>query len=147
LTLGHQEPALKKFREAAELQPKDAVAASLIATLSPREAQQTAPAAAAAPKAVPADSLAGAWTAAGPGSAAYSMTLGKDGTFTWTFSRGARKQAAKGVYSLEGNVLAMEPDTGGILLAELTARDQDNLHFKMIGGAKDDAGLSFRRGN
>jgi tetratricopeptide (TPR) repeat protein len=146
LTLGHQEEALNMFRRAAELQPKDAVAAALVATLSPRDAQPAKLPATAAPKAVPANDVAGNWTAAGSGTAKYSMSLQKDGTFTWAFSRGSRKQQAKGVYTVEGNVLAMEPDSGGILLAELTARGQDTLHFKMIGGAKDDAGLVFQRG-
>ena len=39
----------------------------------------------------------------------------------------------------------MEPDTGGVLLAELTNKTPDGLHFQMIGGAKDDPGLEFRR--
>src|SRR5262249_19854071 len=146
LTCGHSEAALKAFRQAAELQPKDAVASALVATLSPRDAQPAVASAAAVPKPVPADNVVGAWTAAGPGSASYSMTLRKDGTFKWAFSRGARKQEAKGVYTTEGNILAMEPDTGGVLLAELTVKEPDGLHFKMVGNAKDDAGLDFRRG-
>jgi tetratricopeptide (TPR) repeat protein len=147
LTLDHQDAALRAFRQAAELQPKDAVAAALVATLSPRDAQPAKPPATATPKAVPANEVAGNWTAAGKGTAKYSMNLQKDGTFTWSFVRGSRKQEAKGVYTVEGNVLAMEPDTGGILLAELTAKGQDTLNFKMIGGAKDDPGLVFRRGS
>jgi hypothetical protein len=46
---------------------------------------------------------------------------------------------------VEGNVLAMEPDTGGVLLAELTIKTADSLHFKMIGGASNDPGLEFQR--
>ena len=41
LTIGSPEAALKAFQRASELQPKDAVAAALVATLSPREAQPT----------------------------------------------------------------------------------------------------------
>jgi hypothetical protein len=41
----------------------------------------------------------------------------------------------------------MEPDSGGTLLAELTVKGPDSLHFKMVGGAKDDPGLEFRRGS
>jgi tetratricopeptide (TPR) repeat protein len=145
LTCGHEEQALSMFGLAAEHQPKDAVAAALVATLSPRDAKATAPAAS-VPKPVPADNVVGTWTATGAGSAGYSMNLRKDGTFTWAFSKGARKQEAKGVYALDGNVLAMEPDSGGVLLAELTAKGQDSLHFKMVGGDKNDAGLDFRRG-
>jgi tetratricopeptide (TPR) repeat protein len=147
LTCGHQDSALAMFRRAAELQPKDTVSAALVATLSPREAKPSAPSAGAAPKPVPANEVAGNWTATGSGAAKYSMDLRKDGTFTWAFGRGSRKQEAKGVYTMEGNILAMEPDTGGIMLAELTAKGPDNLHFKMVGGEKDDAGLSFRRGS
>jgi hypothetical protein len=74
------------------------------------------------------------------------MVLRKDGTFTWDFTKGARNKEVKGVYTLEGNVLAMEPARGGVLLAELKAKGPDTLHFKMVGGAKDDVGLEFRRG-
>jgi tetratricopeptide (TPR) repeat protein len=146
LTLGYPEAALRAFQRALELQPKDAVAAALVATLSPRDAEPAQAPAAAAPKPVPPDNLTGDWTAAGQGSAKYSMSLRTDGTFTWAFTRGSRKQEVKGVYTLEGNVLAMEPDSGGVLLAELTVKEPDTLHFKMIGGAADDTGLEFRRG-
>jgi hypothetical protein len=74
------------------------------------------------------------------------MSLRKDGTFTWSFARGSRKQEANGVYTLEGNVLAMEPDSGGVLLAELTAKGPENLLFRMIGGETNDPGLEFQRG-
>jgi tetratricopeptide (TPR) repeat protein len=146
LTCDYKDQALQMFKRAKELRPKDAVAASLVATLSPRDAEPAqAPAAAPSPKAVPPESLVGNWTAKGKGTGKYSMTLNKDGSFTWGFTRSGRKQEVKGVHTVEGNVLAMEPDSGGVLLAELTVKDPDTLHFKMIGGASDDPGLDFRR--
>src|SRR5262249_40416453 len=102
--------------------------------------------AATAPKPVPPDTIVGAWTAAGKGTAKYSMDLRKDGTFTWAYSRGAKKEQVKGVYTVEGNVIAMELDKGGVLLAELTPKASDGLQFQMIGEAKDDPGLAFQRG-
>src|SRR5262249_2037930 len=110
-----------------------------------RDAQPAQAPAGESPKAVPPDSIVASWSAAGKGKAKYSMDLRKDGSFTWGFTRGARKQEAKGVYTVEGNVLAMEPDSGGVLLAELTVKEADTLHFKMIGAASDDPGLEFRR--
>jgi hypothetical protein len=145
MTLGHSKEALDQFRRASELQPKDSVAAALVATLSPRDDQPAQAAAKAAPKPVPSDNVVGDWTAAGKGTAKYSMSLRKDGTFTWSFARGSRKQEVKGVYTVEGNVLAMEPDSGGVMLAELALKEPDALHFKMIGGTLDDPGLEFRR--
>ena len=73
------------------------------------------------------------------------MSLNKDGSFSWGFTSGKRKEEVKGVHTIEGNVLAMEPDSGGILLAELSTKGQDTLNFKMIGGNSDDPGLEFRR--
>jgi tetratricopeptide (TPR) repeat protein len=146
LTLGYPEEALAEFRQAAKLQPKDAVVASLVATLSPRDAKPADAPADKAPEPVPPDEIVGAWTAAGKGKAQYSMDLGKDGKFSWAYSRGSKKEEVKGVYTVEGNVLAMEPDTGGVLLAELTPKGTDALHFQMIGGGTNDPGLAFQRG-
>jgi tetratricopeptide (TPR) repeat protein len=143
LTCGHADKAIGEFRRASELQPKDTVAASIVATLSPRDTKS--PVEGPAPKPVPAGDIVGDWTASGSGASKYGMKLTKDGSFTWSFNRGKRKQEAKGVYTVEGNVLAMEPDTGGVMLAELTSKAPDRLLFKMIGGAKDDPGLDFRR--
>jgi tetratricopeptide (TPR) repeat protein len=146
LTCGHPDQALSRFHQALELQPNDSVAAALVANLTPRDARP-APAAPPeqAPKAVPAESIIGSWKATGKGKANYSMSLTKEGTFTWGFSRGGHKQEVKGVHAMEGNVLAMEPDTGGVMLAELQPKGPDTLHFKMIGGASNDPGLEFRR--
>ena len=145
LTCGYSDQALSEFRRTSELQPKDRVATSLAATLAPRDDQPVQAAAEKAPKAVPPDNIVASWTAESKDKAKYSMSLRKDGTFTWAFTRGARKQEVKGVYTVESNVLAMEPDTGGVLLAELTLKEPDALHFKMINGAAEDPGLEFRR--
>ena len=128
----------------------DDVSASLVRSLAPRdEATKPAPATrvgASEPKPVPADAVVGTWAATGRGTSKYSMALDKEGTFTWSFARGTRKQEVKGVYTVEGNVLAMEPDSGGTMLAELTVKAPGSLHFQMIGSGKDDAGLDFTKG-
>jgi tetratricopeptide (TPR) repeat protein len=146
LSGGYPDEAQREFRRAAELRPNDAVAAELAATLAPRDAKAVKASDTPAPPSIAADDIAGTWTAAGQGTAQYSLNLRKTGTFTWRFTRGSRKQEVKGVYTLEGNVLGMEPDSGGVLLAELAVKGPDSLQFKMIGGAADDPGLDFRRG-
>jgi hypothetical protein len=151
LTCGYQDAAVRAFGKTVELQPKDSVAAALYASLSPRDAQPAKPSEGAsskagpAPKDVPPDSILGNWTAIANGKAKYSMSLNKDGSFSWGYTRGNRKQEVKGVHTVEGNVLAMEPDSGGVMLAELTSKGPDTLQFKMIGGKSDDPGLEFRR--
>jgi tetratricopeptide (TPR) repeat protein len=145
LSCGYLDQAENEFRQTVKLQPSDPVATALLATVSPDDVKPAEVPAAAAPKAVPPDTVVGSWTA-GKGSGKYSMNLRKDGSFTWAFTRGKRKEEVKGVYTVEDNVLAMEPDSGGVLLAELTVKEPDSLHFKMISGASNDAGLDFRRG-
>jgi tetratricopeptide (TPR) repeat protein len=147
LTCGYPYDAVREFLKAAELNPKDAVAASLAATLTPPDTQATATkqSSEAAASPVPSDEVTGAWGATGARDSKYSMNLQKDGAFTWAFSRGSKKEHVKGVYTVEGNLLAMEPDSGGVMLAELSVKEPDTLHFKMIGGAKDDPGLDFKR--
>src|SRR5581483_7163151 len=145
LSCGSADQALTEFRKALELKPKDSVSASLVATLAPRDVEAAQAPAEPTAKPVPPESVVGNWKATGKGKASYSMVLNKDGSFTWGFTNGGRKQEVKGVQTLEDNVLAMEPDSGGVMLAELTLKDSDKLHFKMIGGSSDDSGLEFRR--
>jgi tetratricopeptide (TPR) repeat protein len=147
LTMGHSDAALTEFRMASELQPKDEVSASLVRSLSPRDTESQATSEAAPPTAVPAADVAGSWEATGKDSSKYSMTLTKEGTFLWSFTKGTRKEEVKGVYSVEGNVLAMEPETGGVLLAEMTLKSPGNLAFKMVGADQSDPGLEFQRSN
>jgi tetratricopeptide (TPR) repeat protein len=147
LTCGYSDKALSEFRRTLELQPNDPVASSLAATLSPRDDRPAQAPAEAPPKAVPPDSIVASWTAGSKGKPTYSMVLSKDGSFKWGFTRGTRKEEVKGVYTVEDNVLAMEPDSGGVMLAEIAIKEPDTLHFKMIGGASGDPGLEFRRGS
>jgi tetratricopeptide (TPR) repeat protein len=148
LTIGSPDAALNEFRRVTELQPKDSVSANLVSTLTPRDAAAPAPTEQVAKsdaKPVPPDDVVGAWAATGKGTSKYSMTLNKEGTFAWKYSRGTREQEVKGVYTVDGNVLAMEPDAGGVMLAELTMKSPGNLHFQMIGGEKNDPGLDFTK--
>ena len=146
LTCGYSDQALTQFRQALEHRPNDSVAAALVATLTPQDARPAQAPMTAAPQAVPPDNLVGNWKASGKNATSYSMNLQKEGTFTWAFAKGSKKDEVKGVYAVEGNVLAMEPDTGGVMLAELSLKEPDSLHFKMINGAADNPGLEFRRG-
>jgi tetratricopeptide (TPR) repeat protein len=147
LTCGYSDQALTQFRQALEQRPNDSVAAALVATLSPPDARPAQAPTEATPQAVPPDSVVGNWKAAGKNEASYAMNLQKEGTFTWAFTRGSKKDEVKGVYTVEGNILAMEPDTGGVLLAEISPKEPNTLHFKMIGGAANDPGLDFHRGS
>jgi tetratricopeptide (TPR) repeat protein len=145
ITIGQNDPAISELKKVIALQPSDSVATYLLQSMSPPP-QQTAPATPTptAP-AVPADAVVGAWSASGPKNAKYDMTLTKEGTFTWTYTVGSKKQDVKGVYAVDGNNLAMQPDGGGTMLLELKQGAADKLHADIVGAAKGDPGLEFKR--
>jgi hypothetical protein len=50
----------------------------------------------------------------------------------------------KGVYAIDQNKLAMEPNTGGTMLADLT-KNSMGFHFAMEGAPDKDPGLDFAK--
>ena len=105
-------------------------------------AETTAPEA----PAVPAADLVGNWTAKGERNTKFAMELTKDGNFSWTYTEKGKPQTVKGVYAVDGNVLAMEPESGGVMLAEVTEPKAGGFDFKMLGAPPGDKGLKFMKG-
>src|SRR5262249_8743697 len=98
LTCGYSDQALTQFRQALEQRPNESVAASLVATLTPPDARPAQAPTAATPQVVPPDNVVGSWKASGKNATSYSMNLQKEGTFTWAFMKGSKKDEVKGVY-------------------------------------------------
>jgi hypothetical protein len=73
------------------------------------------------------------------------LGLAQDGNFTWNFSQDGKTQTVKGVYALDGNVLAMEPETGGVMLAEVTQPQGGTFRFQLLGAPPGDSGLKFSK--
>jgi uncharacterized protein (TIGR03066 family) len=88
--------------------------------------------------------LVGSWHASRSGKANFELTLSKDKGFTWAYSEGKTKQEVKGAYALDGNVLALEPDAGGVMLAEITEPQGGSFVFRTVGAPKSDPGLTFK---
>lgn len=89
--------------------------------------------------------LVGKWSAASAAGAKFNLDLSDEGNFVWTYSQNGKSQSVKGVYALDGSVLAMEPETGGVMLADLTEPKGGNFHFRMLGAPPDDPGLKFAK--
>jgi len=97
------------------------------------------------PPAVANDALIGSWTASGPNNTKFDLTLTKEGAFTWAYTKGGKKQEVKGVYAIDGNSLAMQPDGGGTMLMDLKLNGPTNLHADIVGANKGDPGLNFTK--
>ena len=152
LTCGHKDSAQRQFEKVVKLQPRDTVARQLLQALgasAPSEdrappAEQTAPERTIPPEQLlTAEQLAGDWAASDSRGAAFKMSLNKDGQFTWSYTHSGKTDEVRGVYALDDNILAMEPDGGGTLVAELTKRGEGAVHFAMVGAPEGDPGLDF----
>jgi tetratricopeptide (TPR) repeat protein len=157
LTCGHKDTAQQQFQKVVELQPMDTVARQLLQSLGATAPQDTAPQEAQVipERTIPpeqllaVDQLAGAWHASDARGSTFKMSLNKDGQFTWSYTQSGKTDEVRGVYALDDNILAMEPESGGggggggTLLAELTKKGEGAIHFAMIGAPEGDPGLEF----
>lgn len=149
LTAGHTDEAAAQLRNFLELIPDDRVATFLLASIEPDD-DANAPAFAAPRPAddegpsISPDQLSGTWNADGPDDTKFTVVFdGKE--FTWTFQQGENSQSVAGVFDVDRDTLAMEPDTGGVMLATITAPFDGRFQFQMLGAPDDDSGLEFRK--
>ena len=172
-TCGHKETALREFNKVQKLMPNDKVSAAMIQMLGGTAPAQGAPAAPPAaggvnanpttPQAVPAtppvekkeipadqlltkENLVGKWSSTGADGAKFTLEMAADGTFTWAFTREGKTEETKGVFAVDKNVLALEPDNdGGSMLGDLTKKSAEEFHFSLIGAPAGDPGLDFKK--
>jgi uncharacterized protein (TIGR03066 family) len=154
MTMGSKDAAAKQYEEIYKKTPQDNLVKQLLLMTGGPErlgapSIATDPAAGTTPAApaVPAADLVGTWSATGQDNSKFVMELTKDGTFSWTFTQAGKMQSVKGVFAVDGNVLAMEPESGGVMLAEVTQPKGGSFEFRLLGAPPGDPGLKFARGN
>jgi tetratricopeptide (TPR) repeat protein len=126
LTCGYPQQALAAFEQVLKVQPEDKVAQEMVKMLSsvgesPTTPTPPAPTTAAAPplppqELLPQEQVIGTWSAKGQDDMTYALTLREDNTFSWSFGKEGALQKIEGVYALDKNSLALEPQSGGSLL-------------------------------
>lgn len=148
-TAGHTDAAVGQLREVVRMEPKDSVARQLLEMLNPPAAPPApTPGAAAATLdnvRLNLEDFLGTWKAQGPDGAQFELTLNREGQFTWRYQRGADAQSMRGAFALQGNTLVMQPETGGVLAAEINPPDAGGFTFKPIGTSEVSQPLKFAR--
>ena len=137
LTCNHKDAALTQWKKVVELQPDDQLSADLVKMYSPADETDTQvaatpPAEKVDKPAYPMEKLEGSW-AAKSDSGTFALSLGDDDTFTWKFSQNGKDQTVKGAYTVRGKNLVMQPDSGGVMLSEITLSDDKTLEFTALG--------------
>lgn len=138
--------------QAAPTTPPAAAQPGVNATPTAPATPEAAPVAPPEKKDIPADqliskdALVGTWSATGSDGTKFTLNMAANGSFTWTFTREGNSQEAKGVFAIDKNVLALEPDNdAGSMLGELTKKSDNEFHFSLIGAPAGDPGLDFKK--
>jgi tetratricopeptide (TPR) repeat protein len=143
LTMGHKEEAAKQFAKVEKNVPNDSVTAQLVQMLG-KEGTSPTPAPESSVK-IDAAQLLGTWTAKRGAKASFELSLDKDKGFTWVYREGKKREEVKGAYALDGDVLALEPDAGGVMLAQVSTPENGAFDFRTVGAPKSDKGLRFQK--
>jgi len=145
LTAGHNEAAAAQLKELHKQVPQDNLFKQLLLmTGGPDALGVSTPTEPAGPApSIDPTTLVGKWSAVSQDKFKFVLELSDKGTFSWTFTQKGKPQSVKGVYALDGNVLAMEPESGGTMLAEVAEPQGGSFSFKILGAPPDDPGLKF----
>jgi tetratricopeptide (TPR) repeat protein len=143
LTMGHDENAAKQLAEVHKAVPNDTVTAQLLQMMGKGDAQP--PPAAESDVKIDAAQMLGTWTAKRGSKASFELTLDKDKGFNWVYQEGKKRQEVKGAYAINGDVLALEPDEGGVMLAQISAPQNGEFEFRSPGAPKTEKGLRFQK--
>jgi tetratricopeptide (TPR) repeat protein len=148
LTVGNKDAAAGQLGVLHKQMPQDTVVKELLlmtggpeslgATVATSEPAKPRPA-------LDSSDLIGQWSAAGENNAKFALALNEEGNFSWTFTQDNKPHAVAGVWALDGDVLAMEPESGGVMLAQVTPPRGGRFGFQLLGAPPDDPGLTFVR--
>ena len=142
MTLGHIDNAKQQLQAVLKLEPKDSVAADLLRMVGGEVPSAPAAPALAGPKATEAD-LLGRWTAKSKDGSEFGLSLDKSGEFNWVYQIAGKKQQIHGVFVVDDGVLAMEPDSGGVMVAEVSQPKNGSFTLRQPDDANND--LVFRK--
>jgi len=150
---GHNDAAARQLQNVVTLSPTDRVAADLLKMISKPSADQSIatpplPTGGAASTTQPVDPsmLVGTWAASRDDGSQFALSLTQDEQFTWKFTpKGQKPQEMAGKYTLDGEVLALETEEGGALVATVTPGAGEKFNFKLVGASEEDPGLNFSR--
>jgi tetratricopeptide (TPR) repeat protein len=143
LTMGHDEEAARHLAAVHRQVPNDSVTAQLLQMMGKEQPKEER-----APESnvkIDAGQMLGTWTSSRGPKANFELTLDKDKGFTWVYREGKKRQEVKGAYAVNGDVIALEPDEGGVMLAQISAPQNGTFDFRTVGAPKTEKGLTFQK--
>jgi hypothetical protein len=63
----------------------------------------------------------------------------------WKYDHQGKQQVVKGAFAIDGGTLAMQPESGGVLMAQIKTLGKDSFEFKPIGSDQASQTVKFKR--
>lgn len=149
MSCDHPEAATVEFKEVIRINPKDQLAAQLLAGLSNSDSEETqkdaGPEMVDAPSPVDAKSLVGNWTASRSDGSAFSLNLTDAGTYNWKFIKSGKTQEYAGAFSVADGLLVLKRNGKPVMIGQATLLDANRFNFKLVGDNPADPGLTFSK--
>jgi len=144
---GHTDAAANELKAVLQVNPKDRLSAQLLDMLTPASATppQTTAAPVAPAKPVEAATLVGNWKANRADGATISLSLTKDGQYTWKFAEQGKTQEFSGPYSVADSLLILKKGDTPVMIGQARLLADNRFTFKLPGDNPSDPGLTFGR--
>jgi len=149
MTCGHDDAAAVELKEAVRLNPKDQLAAQLLAgiagtsaTASPHDAQPAETIE--TPSPVEAAKLVGQWSASREDGSSFALTLTAS-TYSWKYTQNGKSQEFNGGYTFADNLLILKQNGNPVMIGQVSMPAEGQLRFKLAGDNPNDPGLLFSR--
>ena len=157
LGVGHLSAADRQLLQVVTLEPRDKLAAAILATLKqgPNAVAQTAQpqprstqlGTAAKPAGPPVDpkQLVGTWKATPAPEVTVEAKLETDGHFVWTVTHEGQSQNFNGTYAVQNDSLVMTRTDGQKMDGNVTLKGTNAFSFKLKNTLAQDPGLQFSK--
>ncbi|MGC3968174.1 MAG: hypothetical protein QM775_12630 [Pirellulales bacterium] len=96
-------------------------------------------------KSIDAATLVGTWHAQRDDGSKFDLTLSSDKQFTWTVHHQGQEQKLTGTYEVEKDLLALQSQQAGSMVAQVSQPSGEQFQFKLLGAPQDDQGLAFNK--
>jgi thioredoxin-like negative regulator of GroEL len=150
MSCGYSDPAVIELKELVKLNPKDQLAAQLLAGLSGDKTAAPAPAAAgpeivASPSPVNAANLVGQWNAARSDGSTFQFALTSGSTYSWKFTKSGKVQEYTGDFTVADGLLILKRNGKPVMIGQVTLLDANRFNFKLVSENPSDPGLTFTK--
>jgi hypothetical protein len=150
MVCGYNDESIEQFKFACKLEPSDQLARSLVAMLGgkidddPIDVVEMAEQEQAI---IDIDPLAifGRWKTNRENASNIDLQLNDDGKFSWIVGGGGNPITLTGEYSLGGDKLALQPDSGGPMVGTVSNVGAEAFTFRIVGATPGDKGIQFGR--